>query len=73
MKIDPAQAQRYASWWLCVIEGYNAYLGHRDLKDCPYTVVQERIAWAHGWRSAAFSRLADAMGQAREAPHASRD
>lgn len=51
---DQRRAADMATWWLRVIEGYNACLAGDSKEQCPYD-MQEGIVWRHGWRSRAWA------------------
>lgn len=51
-----AQYLRFAIYWLCVMEGYNAFWqGVAYKEDQTSADLTEAIAWRHGWRSAAWN------------------
>ena len=54
-EIEP-QYLRMAIYWICVIEGYNAFWqGVAYKEDQTSADLTEAIAWRHGWRSAAWN------------------
>ena len=60
---DQRRAADMATWWLRVIEGYNAHLMGAVIAECPYEDLQEQIAWKHGWRPRAWAALEESVAR----------